>query len=207
MISEQSSVSAVKPQRESRRRRRDTGGYPTSEREGRSRLPSALRPSPSRPGSRRALDRFTLQVSREITRRRFLNRAGQLGIGAGLTMGLLGTRFSLPAGATGTCTTHCGPSQYCNYDECNSGNTGYCTQPGGVRRGPWSSGGPGCWNGLDNCWVETWCPPNCSKAPGVYTCCDCCSHHSMGYTTPCAPSTCLGATLYKCICKVKTGNC
>jgi hypothetical protein len=137
-----------------------------------------------------------------LTRRGFIGATAAVAVSAAAGMtGLLGT-FSSPAGATGSCAHHCGPSPYCDGSDCDTSSSKCATAD--LNYASSST----CTSTTANYWQETWCPPNCSTNTGIYQCHDCC-----GQVQPTGATHCSGGYLglcgfyWRCICKVKVGSC
>lgn len=157
-----------------------------------------------------AVLRIADSAARNLTRRDFLDRAGRMGLLAGLSMsGLLWRAGPAQAQQDTPCACNCldpnnqlpgpcGPTALCsNAQNCN--DQGNCkVSISGIRRRNNQSNNT--WPGTDcagandpNCWVEDCC----AQGQGVYRCCDCCTN---GTNPPfCTGSGCTNK--HKCVCR------
>lgn len=134
-------------------------------------------------------------VGAEISRRRLLGTVGKVGLAAGLSIGLLESKWlSGLAGANGSCAGGaCGPSPLCPSAQCSGGQ---CYRFGGNANRDYNTNY--CGTG-GNCWTESW-GGGC-RNPGNWTCCDCCCCCGCSLGSACGNGpSCTGA-FNACICR------
>jgi hypothetical protein len=153
-------------------------------------------------------------LAHKMTRRGMLARVGAAAVGV-VASSALDLGFSQPAyGHIGGCNNKCGPSDYCNGNECAIDGNGACPDLANgccsgflPMRGPYGESAGNCFSYFaTNAWNVCFCG-SCSTG-GKYRCGDCCGSytHNSGFCTGSVYGMSCTA-LYRCICKSKISGC